>query len=56
MLFFRLGFDGNLLPMQTVFDHWRLALLPFVFAPVLAWLLMKYYDKPLRRWLAAHLD
>ena len=39
--------------MQTVFDHWRLALLPLVFAPVLAWLLMKYYDKPLRRRLSA---
>ena len=53
LLFFHLGFDGNLLPMQTVFDHWRLALLPLVFAPVLVWLLMKYYDKPLRRWLSA---
>ena len=54
LLFFYLGFDGNLLPKQAVFDHWGIALLPVVFALVLAWLLMTYYDKPLRRWLSAH--
>lgn len=51
LLFFRLGFDGNPMPIQTVFDHWAVALLPVIFTPILAWLLMKYYDKPVRRWL-----
>ena len=52
LLFFRLGFDGNLLPRQTVFDHWPLALLPVCCALLLACLLTYFYDKPLRRWLS----
>lgn len=51
LFFFYLGFGGELLPMQKVFDHWPMALLPLCAGLVLAWLLMKYYDKPLRRWL-----
>ena len=51
LFFFYLGFGGEPLPMQKVFDHWPMALLPLCAGLVLAWLLMKYYDKPLRRWL-----
>lgn len=53
LLFFHLGFDGNLMPMQVVFDHWGLALLLVVCCPVLAWLFMTFYDMPVRRWLSA---
>lgn len=54
LFFFRLGFDGNLLPRETVYAHWPLAILPVLTALLLACLLMRYYDKPLRRWLSAH--
>ena len=53
ILFGRLGFDGTLYDPHLVLNEWPLAVGITLGCPVLAWLLLKYYDQPLRRWLSA---
>lgn len=52
LLFSRLGFDGNVYDPHLVLTQWPLAVAITLGCPVLAWLLLKYYDQPLRRWLS----
>lgn len=54
LLFGRLGFDGNLYDPHLVFSEWPLALAITLGCPIFAWLLLKYYDLPVRRWLTQH--
>ena len=49
ILFGRLGFDGTPYDPHLVADEWPLALAIVVACPLLAWLLFRYYDQPLRR-------
>ncbi len=51
LLFGHLGFDGTLYDPSLVFNKWPLAVSIILGCPVLAWLLLKYYDQPLRHWL-----
>ncbi len=52
LLFGRLGFDGNVYDPHLVLTEWPFALSITIGCPILAWLLLKYYDQPLRRWLS----
>ena len=49
ILFGRLGFDGTPYDPHLVADEWPLALAIVVACPLLAWLLFRYYNQPLRR-------
>ena len=51
LLFGRLGFDGNVYDPSHVLTQWPLAVAIVVGCPLLAWLLLKGYDQPVRRWL-----
>ena len=52
LFFAYMGFDGNLLDKQTVGQHWPIAVGLVVACPLLAWLLLKVYEKPVRRRLS----
>ena len=52
LLFGTLGFDGNLLSPDIVLTQWLLALTMVLTSVVLAWLLLKFYDEPVRRRLS----
>ena len=52
ILFGKLGFDGTLYDPHLVAGQWPLALAIVLGCPLLAWLLFKYYDQPLRRRLS----
>lgn len=52
ILFGCLGFNGELIDPCLVANEWPLALAIVVGSPLLAWLLFKFYDKPLREWLS----
>ena len=52
LLFGRLGFDGNVYDPRLVLNEWPLAVAIVLGCPLLAWLLQKYYDEPVRRRLS----
>ncbi|MBQ9286007.1 MAG: acyltransferase family protein, partial [Bacteroidaceae bacterium] len=52
ILFGRLGFDGTPYAPQFVMNELPLVIVITLGCPILAWLLLKYYDQPLRRWLS----
>ena len=52
LLFGRLGFDGTLYDPHLVLTEWPLVLAITFGCPLLAWVLLKCYDQPLRRWLS----
>ena len=52
ILFGCLGFNGTLINRYQVANQWPLALAIVLASPLLAWLLFKFYDQPLRTWLS----
>lgn len=52
LLFGRLGFDGTLYDPHLVLTEWPLAVGLTLGCPLLAWLLLRYYDLPVRSWLS----
>lgn len=52
LLFGRLGFDGTPYDPHLVFTELPMALSIIIACPILAWLLFKCYDQPVRRWLS----
>ena len=52
LLFGKLGFDGNLLSPELVASQWSLALTLVLVSILLAWILLKCYDQPVRRRLS----
>ena len=53
ILFTMMGFKGELFDKSAVAPYWPYAAGIAFMCILLAWLLMKYYDKPFRRWLTA---
>lgn len=51
LLFGEMGFVGSALSPHLVLEHWQMALAIVLGSPLLAWLLLKCYDEPLRQWL-----
>jgi peptidoglycan/LPS O-acetylase OafA/YrhL len=54
ILFSIIGFKGELFDKSAVYPYWPAAAGIAAFCILLAWLLMKYYDRPVRRWLTDH--
>ena len=52
LLFMRMGFNGELFDKSAVTPHWPLAVCLVLLCILLAWLLMTYYERPVRRLLS----
>ena len=52
LFYYRIGFDGNLVPISVLHEVWPWAVALVVGCPLLAWFFLRYYDQPVRKWLS----
>ena len=50
-----IGFDGDLVPVERMSEVWPVGLVVIAGCLALAWLLLQFYDIPVRRWLSKRL-
>ena len=52
LFYAHIGFNGDLVPISKLTDVWPVAIALPIACILLGWLCFRYYDLPLRRWLA----
>ena len=55
LFYAHIGFDGDLVPITKLREVWPEACILPVACIALAWLCMRYYDTPLRKWLSGRM-
>jgi len=51
LFYAHIGFDGNLVPISKMSEVWPIAVVLPIACVLLAWICLRFYDKPVRRYL-----